>query len=82
LETLGVIPGSVTPFGAVNDTEGRVTVILDAALMEHDLLNFHPLINTATTTIKKDDLISFLTDCGHPPQIIAVSGPGEGAAGD
>src|SRR3954468_4605432 len=35
LETLGVIPGAVTPFGAINDTSGRVTVVLDATLMEH-----------------------------------------------
>jgi Ala-tRNA(Pro) deacylase len=75
LETLGVVPGSVTPFGAANDAEGRVTVVLDAALMVHDLLNFHPLTNEATTTISRDDLIAFLTDCGHEPRIIAVSGP-------
>ena len=35
LETLGVEPGSVTPFGALNDTQGRVTMVLDAALMTH-----------------------------------------------
>ncbi len=75
LETLGVVPGSVTPFGAINDAEGRVTVVLDAALMVHELLNFHPLSNEATTTIRRDDLIAFLKDCGHEPQIIAVSGP-------
>src|ERR1044071_1325261 len=34
-QTLGVEPGAVTPFGALNDTGGRVTVVLDAALMEH-----------------------------------------------
>ncbi len=75
VETLGVVPGSVTPFGAINDTQGRVTVVLDAALMVHDLLNFHPLTNEATTTIRRDDLIAFLKDCAHEPQIIAVSGP-------
>lgn len=73
MEVLGVIPGAVTPFGAVNDTQRRVTVILDAALMRHEPLNFHPLDNTATTTIARDDLVKALTAWGHPPQIVAVS---------
>src|SRR3954466_9555594 len=49
LEVWGVTPGSVTPFGAINDTQGRVTVVLDAEMMEHQTLNYHPLINTMTT---------------------------------
>ena len=56
-EVLGVEPGSVTPFGALNDTAGRVTVVLDAAMMAHATLNFHPLVNTMTTTIARDDLV-------------------------
>src|SRR5262249_1301110 len=47
-ELIGVEPGSVTPFAAINDTAGRVTVVLDAAMMEHEVLNFHPLVNTGT----------------------------------
>src|SRR5665213_2176326 len=46
LEVWGVVPGAVTPFGAINDTEGRVTVVLDAAMMEHEILSYHPLLNT------------------------------------
>jgi Ala-tRNA(Pro) deacylase len=42
METLGVIPGAVTPFGAINDTAGRITVVLDTALMEHAVINAHP----------------------------------------
>ncbi|TCT11841.1 Ala-tRNA(Pro) hydrolase [Tepidamorphus gemmatus] len=75
VETLGVQPGSVTPFGVVNDTEGRVTVVLDADLLRHDLLNFHPLTNEATTTIRRDDLIAFLRACGHDPLVVDVRGP-------
>ena len=52
-ELLGVEPGSVTPFAAINDTAGRVTVVLDAAMMAHEVLNFHPLVNTGTTTISR-----------------------------
>lgn len=72
-ELLGVQPGSVTPFGIVNDHDRLVTVILDESLMQNELLNFHPLENTATTAIRRDDLVRFLTHCGHPPQIVAVS---------
>jgi len=47
-ETLGVDPGAVTPFAAINDIAGRVTVVLDAAMMQHTTLNYHPLANTMT----------------------------------
>jgi len=74
LEVWGVTPGSVTPFGAINDTEARVTVVLDAAMMEHETLNYHPLVNTMTTSIARDDLVKFLESTGHMPQIERVSG--------
>jgi Ala-tRNA(Pro) deacylase len=73
-EVWGVEPGSVTPFGAINDTEARVTVVLDAAMMEHDILNYHPLINTMTTAIARADLVKFLEATGHIPRIERVSG--------
>jgi Ala-tRNA(Pro) deacylase len=73
-ETLGVEPGSVTPFAAINDTAGRVTIVLDAALMVHDVLNFHPLVNTGTTTISREDLLKFLAATGHWARIEGVSG--------
>lgn len=80
-EVLGVPPGAVTPFAAINDTANRVTVVLDAALLAHGHLNFHPLENTATTAIAPDDLVAFLKACGHGPMILDVSGAqdGEGA---
>jgi Ala-tRNA(Pro) deacylase len=73
MDILGVEPGSVTPFGLINDTEARTQVILDKAMMEHDLLNFHPLKNDATTAISASDLVTFITSCGHRPRIVAVS---------
>ncbi len=72
-ELLGVTPGSVTAFGAINDTAGRVTMILDAALMEHRLINAHPLVNTMTTSVSREDLVKFLEATGHPPRIERVS---------
>ncbi|WP_349358709.1 prolyl-tRNA synthetase associated domain-containing protein [Stappia sp.] len=75
MEALGVEPGSVTPFALINDrTAQRVTPIFDAAMMAVDPLNFHPLQNTATTTISARDLMTFAKACGHTPQVIAVSG--------
>ncbi|HRK23324.1 MAG TPA: prolyl-tRNA synthetase associated domain-containing protein [Beijerinckiaceae bacterium] len=67
---LGVEPGSVTPFAAMNDTDGRVTVVLQRKLAEAPVLNFHPLTNTATTTITNQDLLQFLAAIGHPPHIV------------
>jgi Ala-tRNA(Pro) deacylase len=71
---LGVEPGSVTPFAAINDTQRQVRVVLDAAMMEHGLLNYHPLQNCMTTSIARDDLVAFLAATGHPPRIVAVAG--------
>jgi Ala-tRNA(Pro) deacylase len=73
-ELLGVVPGSVTPFAAINDTAGRVTVVLDRAMLVNDVLNFHPLVNTMTTSISRDGLIKFLAATGHEPRIEAASG--------
>jgi Ala-tRNA(Pro) deacylase len=75
LEILGVEPGSVTPFGLINDTGGRATVILDKTMMEQEWLNYHPLRNDATTTIRATDLVAFLRATGHEPRIVAVSEP-------
>jgi Ala-tRNA(Pro) deacylase len=72
-ETLGVEPGSVTPFSLINDRERRVTPVFDAAMMEHPLLNFHPLVNTMTTSIARDHLLAFAAATGHTPLIRPVS---------
>ena len=74
-EALGVEPGSVTPFAVVNDSEGQVTVILDANLMEHERVNFHPLINSMTTGVHRDDLVRFLRATGHEPRILRLPEP-------
>ena len=72
-EVWGVLPGSVTPFGAINDGAGRVTVVLDAAMMAHQRLNFHPLVNTRTTGLASADLVKFLRATGHEPMIVALA---------
>ena len=71
--TLGVEPGAVTPFGAINDTTYRVQVVLDTAMMRQATLNYHPLVNTMTTSIARDDLLKFLAATGHDPRIAPVA---------
>ncbi len=81
---LGVRPGSVTPFALVNDAAHRVTPVLDAAMLEHDPLNYHPLANDRTTAIASADLLRFIAACGHTPRIVDLAGPERertGAAG-
>lgn len=70
LEVLGVTPGSVTPFALINDAEHRVRPLLDKAMLDHELLNYHPLTNEATTTIKASDLLLFIEATGHEVQIL------------
>ena len=76
-ETLGIEPGAVTPLAAINDTDRRVSVVLDAALMRHDIINCHPLTNTMTTSIARADLLKFLEATGHPPRIVGIAFSGE-----
>ena len=75
-EIWGVQPGAVTPFGAINDPAGKVRVVLDEAMMRHERLNFHPLVNTRTTGLKNADLIKFLRATGHEPMIVKLGQDG------
>jgi len=56
-------------------------VVLDAAMMRHETLNYHPLVNTMTTSITRDDLVRFLEATGHPPRIVAVAVSDDGTIG-
>ena len=72
VETLGVTPGSVTPFSIINDTANKVRVVLDEGMFAYDVLNFHPLRNDRTTAIASADLPKFLRACDHEPLIIQI----------
>ena len=76
MEILGVTPGSVTPFALINDQDKQVQPLLDQAMMAHQVLNYHPLTNEATTTIKSDDLKTFLHAAGHEPRILDLDESG------
>lgn len=77
MEKLGVMPGSVTAFAVINDRAGDVTMVLDAGLMTGEPMNFHPLVNTATLGIARDDMLAFLRASGHEPLVVALPAPPE-----
>lgn len=65
LKHLGVTPGSVSPFGLINDTGRNVQVVIDKKLMKYERLCFHPNINTATIVISTNDFRKFLDFTGN-----------------
>jgi len=73
-ETLGVRPGSVTALGLINDADHRVTFVLDKALWDAEVVNFHPLTNTATTALTQADFQRFLALTGREPMVVDFNG--------
>ena len=69
---LGLTPGSVSPFGLINDREHAVRVVLDRDLGAATRVSFHPNINTATLTIAAADFARFLSACGNTVQYVTV----------
>jgi len=69
-EALGVTPGSVTAFALINDADHRVTFVLDRSLAQAERVNFHPLVNTATTGIDRAGFARFLAAVGVTPLIV------------
>lgn len=70
---LGVRPGSVCPFAAINDKDNAVTVVLDADMMKAEMVNYHPLENHMSLALAPADLIRFLEWTGHAPRIVDLS---------
>ena len=67
---LGVEPGSVTPFALINTSTKCVNVVLQQCMMKREILNYHPLENSSTTTIFSEDLLKFIKAMGHNPLIL------------
>ncbi len=67
---LGVIPGAVSPFAVINDTERAVRVVLDRGVLDEDPVQIHPLDNARTTAIAGADLLRFLDAEGHAAELI------------
>ena len=71
--TLGVPPGSVTPFGLVNAAPGTVRFVLDRHLAEDfDRIWVHPLTNAASTGLAPADLLRFLAGIGHQATLLEL----------
>ena len=66
--TLGVEPGSVTPFSLVNDEARAVRLVLDRGVADGEPVNAHPLVNTMTTALAPTDLLRFFEATGHTPR--------------
>jgi len=69
---LGVEPGSVSPFGLINDKEKHVHLFIDEKLIESERLAFHPNVNTASLVISKNDLLKFLSYTGNTFEFIKL----------
>lgn len=72
IATLGIEPGSVTPFALMNDQANLVRPVLDEAMLALDPLNFHPMRNDRTSAVSPGDLLGFVRACGHDPIIAAL----------
>ena len=72
-ENLGIRQGSVNPFCIINDKGGHVRIILDAYMMKHDIVNYHPMDNAWTISVSPDDLMKFIKYTEHEPEIVDLS---------
>ena len=73
MERLGVAPGALTPLAVINDTEGTVTVVIDASLLEAEQVNVHPLAHTESTGLRPADLLAFIQSCAREPVLVAFN---------
>jgi Ala-tRNA(Pro) deacylase len=72
MEHLGLTPGSVSPFGLLNNPSHSVQVVVDAELRGAGLLIFHPNLNEHSVTISDADLVRFLQSTGHHVRWLAL----------
>ena len=59
---MGIEPGSVSPYGLLNDKNNNINFFLEEKLYRGDKINFHPLVNTSTITIKTTDFVKFMVE--------------------
>ena len=72
IEALGVGPGALTPLAVINDADARVSVVIDADLMEAEQVNFHPLVSTQSVGLSPNELVSFVKSCGRTPIVVGL----------
>jgi Ala-tRNA(Pro) deacylase len=71
---LNLEPGAVTILAALNDTEKAVEIVMDKALWKAEALLYHPLVNTSTVLISRENVERFLEATGHKPRILKIPG--------
>ena len=73
MNELGLTPGSVSPFGLINDEDGSVRVLIDADLRGDERLIFHPNINTASVVVSWQDLEKFLASRSNRVSLVTIA---------
>lgn len=72
-ELIGISPGAVSIMGLMNDTAGRVTLLVDEEIREHETIGCHPCVNTASLKLRvKDVFETFLPAVGHEPVFVRI----------
>jgi Ala-tRNA(Pro) deacylase len=69
---LGVAPGSVTLFALVNDRDHKVELIVDESLWKEEAFQFHPLVNTSTLVVSRENMKRFLDSTGHQAKMLDI----------
>lgn len=72
MKYLGVTPGSVTPFGLINDQQRHVHLFMDEKLKHSQAISFHPCINTASLVIPYTGFLKFLHHCGNTYEYVKM----------
>lgn len=72
LTHLGILPGSVSPLALINDVAGRVRFVIEKRLLDHEVINVHPLVNTRTSSISAPGLLAYCRASGHQPAILEL----------
>ena len=72
MSLLGLIPGAVTPFGILNDSEKKVKFFLDEELLKCGLIGVHPNDNTATVWLKTTELIDIIKEHGNEVEAVRI----------
>ena len=70
---MGIQPGSVSPFGLINDDKKKINFYFDEDFLKFEIANFHPLVNTSTVSISPQDLIAFITKYHKKINLIKMS---------
>lgn len=72
MNILGLIPGSVTPLGVLNDKDKIVKVYIDKEFMINNIIGVHPNENTATVWLKTSDLLNIVKEHGNSIELIDI----------